>query len=356
MPLRPNLLERVLLHTGIIPSVLLDTGVSMFQASALLTAGDVRLFNHLQEGPLTIEELRTRTGCSLHGLQVLLTCMINLGYVDQRGSHYSLTAAMRRSFPIELFPEMIPFFRAVNQKLNDATEAVRTDPPGGIMGWNMVASGNVGRSYQAAMRWLGSSMVKEVVSRTRISVPPKRMLDVGGSHGLYCVEFCRKHPALKATVLDWPIGLENARLTLAQEKDVAERIDLVECDFEKENLPNGDYDFIFLGNIIHGLSEEANQRLFDKIAAASSHVATIAILDQYSSVTGSAFVKGVASLIGWNLFLFAGGRAYDFQDVTKWLERSGFRSTTLTHLKRSPGFSLITACKNPRLAVAGPPR
>ena len=178
---------------------------------------------------------------------------------------------------------------------------------------------------------------------------PKRMLDVGGSHGLYCFEFCRKHPALKATVLDWPIGLENARLTLAQERDVAERIDLLEGDFEKEDLPKGGYDFIFLGNIIHGLSEEGNQRLFDKIAAASSNVATIAILDQYSGVTGSAFVKGVASLIGWNLFLFAGGRAYDFQDVTKWLERSGFRSTTLTHLKRSPGFLLTTAHKNPRL-------
>ena len=346
MPLRPNMLERVLLHKGIIPSVLLDTGVSMFQASALLTAGDLRLFNYLLEGPLTIEELTTRAACSLHGLQVLLTCMMNLGYVDLRGSHYSLTAATRRSFPIELFPEMVPFFRAVNEKLNNATHAVRTDPPGGIMGWSMVTSGDVGRSYQAAMRWLGSSMVKEVVSRTRIADPPKKMLDVGGSHGLYSVEFCRKHPHLKATILDWPIGLESARLTLAQAKDVAERIDLLECDFEKENIPGGGYDFIFLGNIIHGLNEAANQRLFDKIAAASSNAASIAILDQYSNVRGSAFVKGVASLIGWNLFLFAGGRAHDFEDVTKWLERSGFRSTTLVHLRRSPGFSLITARKH----------
>ena len=64
------------------------------------------------------------------------------------------------------------------------------------------------------------------------------------------------------------------------------------CDFEKEDLPAGGYDFVFLGNIIHGLNEEANQRLFDKIAAASSKVATIAILDQYSNVRGSAFVKG----------------------------------------------------------------
>jgi hypothetical protein len=78
----------------------------------------------------------------------------------------------------------------------------------------------------------------------------------------------------------------------------------------------------------------------------SSKAATIAILDQYSNVKGSAFVKSVASLIGWNLFLFAGGCAYDIDDVKKWLEGSGFRSTVLTHLRRSPGFSLIAAHKH----------
>jgi len=171
------------------------------------------------------------------------------------------------------------------------------------------------------------------------------MLDIGGSHGLYCVEFCRKYPALKATVLDWPIGLENAKITLTQEKDVAPQIDLFECDFENDDLPPEKYDFVFLGNIIHGLNEDANQVLFKKIANATASNSTIAILDQYSNVKGSPFVKGVASLIGWNLFLFAGGRAYDFDLVKKWLENHGFGSVALTHLSRSPGFSVITARK-----------
>ncbi|HVK40422.1 MAG TPA: methyltransferase dimerization domain-containing protein [Candidatus Kapabacteria bacterium] len=192
MPLRPNLLERTLLAKGVIPSVLLDTGVSMFQASVLLTAADIRLFNHLQKGPLSAAEIAVKTECSQHGIEVVLNCLSNLGYLDLRGSQYSLSAAMRRSFPIDLFPDMVPFFRAVNAKLNDATDAVRTDPPGGIMGWTMVSTGRIGESYQAAMRWLGSSMVKEVASRTRLPNAPLRMLDVGGSHGLYCVEFCRK--------------------------------------------------------------------------------------------------------------------------------------------------------------------
>lgn len=344
MPLRPNFIERLLINNGIIPSALLDVGISMFQSSAVLTAGDIRLFNHLKEAPLTLEEISKKTGSSLYGLQILLTCMINLGYVNKKENYYSLSKAMQRSFPIEQFPDMVPFFRAINEKLNNSTEAVKNNPPGGIMGWDMVKSGIVGKSYQTAMRWLGASTVKEVVSNIKMS-SPKKMLDIGGSHGLYCVEFCRKYPGLKATVLDWPIGLENAKITLAQEKDVAQRIDLFECDFEKENLPAEKYDFVFLGNIIHGLNEDANQVLFKKIADATAEKATIAILDQYSNVKGSPFVKGIASLIGWNLFLFAGGRAYDFDVVKKWLENFGVSSVTLKHLKRSPGFSLITAQK-----------
>ena len=317
----------------------------MFQASALLTAGDIKLFNHLKNAPLTLDEIGQKTTCSLRGLQVLLTCMVNLGYVNKNGNDYSLSKPMKRSFPIDLFPDMVPFFRALNERLNNSTIAVKSDPPGGIMGWEFVKSGEVGNSYQAAMRWLGSSTVSEVLSRIKLRVSPNKMLDIGGSHGLYCVEFCRKYPALKATVLDWAIGLENAKITLTKEKDVAQRIDLFECDFEKENLPAEKYDFVFLGNIIHGLNEEANQSLFKKIADATVSNGTIAILDQYSNVKGTSFEKGIASLIGWNLFLFAGGRAYDFDMIKKWLENHGFYSVSLTNLKRSPGFSFITAHK-----------
>ena len=345
MPLKPNLIERLLINIGIIPTALLDTGVSLFQASALLTAGDIRLFNHLKKAPLSLEEISQKTNCSLYGLQVLLTCMINIGYINKKENKFSLSTGMQRSFPIDLFPDMVPFFRALNENLNNATEAVKTNPPGGLMGYNMMKEGEVATSFQVAMRWLGESTVKEVVSRLTLSGSPKRMLDIGGSHGLYCVEFCRKYPGLKATVLDWAIGLENAKITLAQETDVANRIDLFEADFEKESLPSGKYDFMFLGNIIHGLDEAGNQMLFEKIADATASNGTIAILDQYSNVKGSPFVKGVASLIGWNLFLFAGGRAYDFDVVKQWLENVGFHSVTLTHLKRSPGFSFVTARK-----------
>jgi hypothetical protein len=345
MPLKPNLIERMLINVGVIPTVLLDSGVSQFQASALLTAGDIRLFNHLKSGPLTLEELSRKTDCSPRGLEILLNCMIPLGYINKKGNQYSLTKAMLRSFPIDLFPDMVLFFRSLNENLNNATKAVKTDPPGGLVGYEMMKNGDVATSFQVAMRWLGSSTVKEVISRIKLPISPKRMLDIGGSHGLYCVEFCRKYPDLKATVLDWAVGLENAKITLTQETDVASRIDLFEADFEKENLPAEKFDFMFLGNIIHGLTIQGNKLLLKKITEATAHNGVIAILDQYANVKGSLFVRGVASMIGWNLFAFAGGRAYDFDVVRDWLDEAGFRSVTLTHLRQAPGFSVIKAQK-----------
>jgi len=345
MPLKPNFIERILINAGIIPTVLLDSGVSLFQSSALLTAGDIRLFNHLKNGPLTLEEISQKTECSQRGIEILLNCMIPLGYVNKKGNQYSLTKATLRSFPIDLFPEMVLFFRSLNENLNNATKAVKTDPPGGLVGYEMMKDGEVATSFQVTMRWLGSSTVKEVVSRMRLSISPKRMLDIGGSHGLYCVEFCRKYPELKATVLDWAVGLENAKITLTQEKDAANRIDLFEADFEKENLPAEKFDFMFLGNIIHGLTEQGNMALLKKIADATAANGVIAILDQFANVKGSPFIKGVAAMIGWNLFAFAGGRAYDFDAVKEWLKDVGFHLITLTHLRQAPGFSFIKAQK-----------
>lgn len=219
MPLKPNFIERMLINVGIIPTVLLDTGVSLFQASALLTAGDIRLFNHLKSGPLTLEEISHKTDCSQRGVETLLNSLIPIGYVNKKGNQYSLTKAMLRSFPIDLFPDMVLFFRSLNENLNNATHAVKTDPDGGLVGYEMMKDGKVATSFQVAMRWLGSATVKEVVSRMK--------------------------------------------------------------------LP----------------------------------------------------------MIGWNLFVFAGGRAYDFEVVKQWLEEAGFHSVTLIHLRESPGFSFIKAQK-----------
>lgn len=206
---------------------------------------------------------------------------------------------------------MAPFFKHQLLAMQDVTRGVREAPEDGIVGWDLVKSGEVGRSYQTAMRWIASQTVDDVVEDIELPEGGERMLDVGGGHGLYTVAFCRKDPELRGAVLDWAIGLEEAQETLNENPDVADRIDLVERDFLEEKLPKG-YDCAFLGNIVHGLNPEENRKLFGKLASCTTDRGMVAISDTLAGVSGSTFARAVASSLGFGLFLSHGGRNYPF--------------------------------------------
>lgn len=345
MPLQPNFIERILIKQGMIPSLLLDVGMSTFQFWALIGAMEIGLFEQLKGEAINAAELAERTEASERGMEVLLAALEPLGYVEADDGRYALSKAARRSLPIDDLKDMAPFFADGQMMLyRNVADVIRENPPDGVGGWEHVKSGEVGRSYQVTMRWLASLNLEEVVKKVALPDGARNMLDVGGAHGLYTVALCRKYPGLRGTVLDWPIGLESARQTLEEEPDVAERIDLVERDFEREELPEG-YDFAFLGNIIHSISPEGNEELFAKLARATTSRGRIAILDQLGGVKGSTFARGVAGLLGLNLYLFSGGRSYPFDDVRRWLADAGFGNARHESL-RQPGFSLVIAEKS----------
>jgi tRNA A22 N-methylase len=43
------------------------------------------------------------------------------------------------------------------------------------------------------------------------------LLDIGGSHGYYSVALCRRHPTLRAVILDLPQAVVHAETILASE-------------------------------------------------------------------------------------------------------------------------------------------
>ncbi len=345
MPLQPNFIERRLIRTGRIPGLMLDVQMATFQAWAVVAAAELGLFEELKQEALDLETLAARIDASERGLEVLVDVLVGLGYLETRNGRYRLSKAARRSLPVDHLRTMVPFMKTQMLSLADAARAVKEDPPGGLVGWESVQSGEVGRGYQATMRWFASGAVDEVAKKVDLSAGAERMLDVGGSHGLYTVAFCRKYPGLRGTVLDWSIGLEAARETLAENPDVAGRIDLVERDFEREELPDG-YDFAFLGNIIHSIRPEGNRELFGKLARATTERGMVAVLDQFAGASGSKFARGVDALIGFTLFLAVGGRAYPYEEVSRWLSEAGFPQVSRKRL-RQPGFSLVIAQKAP---------
>lgn len=354
MPLQPNIIERQLIRRGTIPGILLDVGVSAFKQGAVIAAMELGVFDELEEGPLGMDELADRTEAAPEGIEILVQALIPLGYVERDDGTVQFTKAARRSLPEHDLQLMAVYVKENVRYCLDAAQGIKDAPEDGIYGWEHVQSGEIGRSYQETMRWLASDMVDEAVDRVSLPDGAERMLDVGGSHGLYTVRFCEEHPGLNGTVLDWEIGLDAARNTLEDSPDVAERIDLVERDFEKEALPDG-YDFAFLGQIVHGLTAEGNRELFGKLSQATTDRGMVAILDQVADPPASSllpfnplessFADGIAALLGLNLFLFSGGRAYAYDDLEQWLSEAGFSDVSYEPLRQSPGYSLVIAEK-----------
>jgi predicted O-methyltransferase YrrM len=353
MPLQPNFIERRLVNRGSIPGVLLD-GMAAFQAEAALAAMELGVFDELREQPLDIETLAERVDAAPHGIEVLLRTLEPSGYVTQEGDLYRLTSAADEWLPDENMGMIATFFKAELRMGLDANEAIREAPEDGIFGWEKVQSGELGEAYQETMRWMAEDLLDPVVDAVALPDGAERMLDVGGSHGLYTVRFCEEYPNLKGSVLDWEIGLDSARRTLEERPEMADRIDLVERDFIEDELPQG-YDFAFLGQIVHGFSPEENQMLFDKLAHATTERGTIAILDQVSDPpsTGklpidpfdSQLSAGIGATIGFILFLFTGGRSYEYDRLAGWLSDAGFSEVSYEPLGQSPGMSLVIARK-----------
>lgn len=343
MPLKTNLLERFAINAGMVPGIMIDMGIPLFQLYAMIGAMETGFFRHLAEGPATASALAEKMNASQQGVKHLIQVLEPMGYLKENNGKYALSK-IGRNMPIDILEAMAPYWKhQAAVTIPEAGRGILEAPENGVYGWEHVKSGDVGRGYQVSMRWMASSMVDGIVKKIKLPEDANVMLDVGGSHGLYTVKFCQKYPNLKGRVLDWKIGLEEAEKTLKEYPDVADRIELVERDFEKEDLPAGN-DFTFLGNIIHGISPKGNQALLKKISHASNPDGMIAIQDQFAGIKGSKFGRAIAGMAGLNLFLFSGGRAYEYEQVKKWLHEAEFTKTKLHNLQQ-PGMSLVVSQK-----------
>lgn len=106
----------------------------------------------------------------------------------------------------------------------------------------------------------------------------RRMLDVGGNSGEFALQLCRRHPELRATVIDLPLVCEvGAEHVLSEPEE--DRIGFLPMDLRREPLPTG-FDLITFKSMLHDWPD-ADARLFiDKAARALDPGGTLLIFER----------------------------------------------------------------------------
>jgi cyclopropane fatty-acyl-phospholipid synthase-like methyltransferase len=195
------------------------------------------------------------------------------------------------------------------------------------------------------MRAIASFSVDEVARKARLPGGPLRLIDVGGSHGLYTIALCRRYPGLSAVIYDWPEGVAAARREIAQ-AGLAARIGTQTGDFLTDDLGRG-YDVALLGNIIHGQKPPAIVDLLRRLCAALNEGGRLLIVDQVRMRQPfTRFAGYTAQMIGLFLLNELGGGIYPYTQVRAWLHETGYRDVRVRRLLRAPGNVLIQATAN----------
>jgi SAM-dependent methyltransferase len=146
------------------------------------------------------------------------------------------------------------------------------------------------------------------------------LLDIGSGPATYPIGICKSFPNIRATILDLP-GTLTITERYVRDAGMAHRIKLIAGDYRKDPL-RGDYDVIFLSNIIHGEDYGQNEALVAKLSRHLKPSGRIVIKDHILDETrANPPVGAIFSLL--MLLTTSGGRCYSFGEIKSWMERAG---------------------------------
>ena len=338
-----SFIEKMLLNSNIIPHPLVDTSTNVGLAKALGVSVKLKITDELGENPKSASSIAKNCGVSEKGVVLVLNCLEALDYVSKSEAGYRFTRRGTKFLDKNSPNNFRNFILYANWTFNSFTSLENTVKSGVNERTNLEQFGDYEwEIFSRAMIEIARTNVHDVVKKIEIPPNAKQVIDLGGSHGLYSIELCRKKQDLTAIVLDFePVRKYTDECVKANQ--MADRVKFQECDFRKQALPTNS-DIALMFNIIHGLQAEENKKVFSKVFDVLNEGGQLVILDQIKGTAGgSQLARATTSFMALNLFHQANGNTYYFEEVKDWALKAGFKSAKLKKLK-TPGFALII-CK-----------
>ena len=262
-----NLIEWIALKANLAPTPLIDTQVAFNAARAIMAAAELGIYEAIGKGSKTADEIISKCNTHAEATKHLLDALVGIGYLQWRNDNYSLKTKYHKWLLKESESNLIGKlrFQLIEWEwMGKLEEYVRTGKPLDMHG---TASEKEWQLYQEGMRDLSVNVSKEVASKILLPKNATEMLDIGGSHGLFSIELCKKHPGLSSTIMELPGAIEAAS-AIAKRYDTTNRVNYVAGNSLTDDLGKEKYDLIMINNVVHHFTNEQNFALAKKIAAA----------------------------------------------------------------------------------------
>lgn len=337
-----NPAEWLALRVGIVPTAAAEAWGGMALSAVVITAVQTGIAARLAQQPATAAELAADLELDPVPTRLLLDCLRSGGHVRVRRGRYRLTRSARRWLGPES-PLSVARYVAGSADYwswwAQLDEVTRTGRPTGHHAvepddpyWHRYIRG------QADLARLSAG---EVAKKLRLPENSRTLLDLGGGHGWYSAQLCRRHPYLHATVLDLPGSAAVGREVIA-EAGLSHLVVHREGDVTTADLGQG-FDAVLCFNLLHHLSSEQIVHLFRRVHQALAPGGVFAVMDAFAEPGRRASAQ--ANVLSLFVYLSSGAQIHPPQQLHDWLSAAGFGAPRRIPILRIPGQALYVVSK-----------
>ena len=170
-----------------------------------------------------------------------------------------------------------------------------------------------------------------------VSPDYRRLLDLGGSHGLHSIRFCQAYPQLDAVIVDMPSALSETGPEI-EKAGLAERISLSPGTLQEHDW-GGANDLVFYLSVAHNHSAAENRLAIEQIGD-SMNPGGLLVIHEYLAETSLDALNAAFRL---TLLLETGTQTHRHEDYCEWLTAAGFSEIERIDLEPREKGSLILA-------------
>jgi 3-hydroxy-5-methyl-1-naphthoate 3-O-methyltransferase len=310
------------------------------------TAIELGVFDALDSGPKTLDELATTLRASERGLRMLVNALAGFELLVKDGDRYSLTpesgAFLVSSKPAyygglfrNICSDHIPTWLRLKEAIQTG-RAVRdvTEESQSVEFFQDFVASLFQVNYAPAQA-LAKALLPAIQSQK-----PARVLDLAAGSGVWGIALAQQSPEVQVTAVDWEGVLPVTRKTAAR-FGLENRFSFVPGDMLKVDFGGG-YTVAIIGHILHGIGAKDSQTLIRKVASALAPGGTIAIAEYLVNIDRTGPPPSLVFAV--NMLLFsAEGDTFSFEEISGWLRGAGLENARLVE---APGPSpLILATK-----------
>lgn len=308
--------ERVMGFTfGFAPPVIIETGIRL------------RVFDLLDEGAKTIDEIAGASGASIRGLRTVLNALVGLDLlVKDSLERYSLTIESAE-FLVTGKPTFHgAFFLLTSERMlsewSKLCSIVRSGRPShrineeeyGTRFFQQFVEDIFPIHLPAARRLAETLQISNVAA-------PVSVLDLAAGSGVWSIAMAKGSPHVRVTAVDWS-GIIPITKRVAEREGVAPQYRFVEGDLLTVDFGGG-HSVATLGHILHSEGEEKSRRLLKKAFDALAPGGNIAIAEIMVDPDRRGPLP--ALLFAVNMLVNSeSGDTFSLDEITSWLHATNF--------------------------------